>query len=317
MSDEYSSETERVFDSVCEPMPLWGGSWTEQKLDAFAKYVTAYLTIMHTYRDKYHWKLIYFDGFAGSGSRGDDNSEPVAETGLFNSSEIDIKRTEGDVYVGAAERVLQIGLRGFDYYYFNEPDKESRDALSTKLAKYQSPDKKFAFRSNDANTELVNLAGALHNDSNLKALILLDPFGMQLNWDSIASLKGCGADVWILVPTGVIINRLLDSKGKLLLSNKLQKFFGMSETDIRAFFYEDRQENTLFGEDITCHKLPNAIRRIADLYVNKLSGIFSNVIKEPLVLYNTRNVPIFHFVFASNNKTATKIASEIVGKIQY
>lgn len=100
---------------------------------------------MHTYRDKYHWKLIYFDGFAGSGSRGDDNSEPVAETGLFNSSEIDIKRTEGDVYVGAAERVLQIGLRGFDYYYFNEQDKESRDALSTKLAKYQSPDKNLRF----------------------------------------------------------------------------------------------------------------------------------------------------------------------------
>ena len=36
----------------------WGGSWTEQKLDTFESYVRAYLTIMNTYRDKFHWKLI-------------------------------------------------------------------------------------------------------------------------------------------------------------------------------------------------------------------------------------------------------------------
>ncbi len=46
----------------------WGGRWTEEKLDAFEKYVNAYLTIMNSYKEKYDWKLIYFDGFAGSGS---------------------------------------------------------------------------------------------------------------------------------------------------------------------------------------------------------------------------------------------------------
>ena len=46
----------------------WGGDWTEEKLAAFSKYVNAYLTIMNKYRDKYNWRLIYFDGFAGSGS---------------------------------------------------------------------------------------------------------------------------------------------------------------------------------------------------------------------------------------------------------
>ena len=52
-----------------EPLLQWGGSWTEEKLDAFTKYVNAYLTIMNKNRDRYGWKLIYFDGFAGSGSR--------------------------------------------------------------------------------------------------------------------------------------------------------------------------------------------------------------------------------------------------------
>jgi len=50
---------------VNEPDEEWGGKWTEKKLDAFAKYVSAYLTIMK--RNPY-WKTIYFDGFAGSGN---------------------------------------------------------------------------------------------------------------------------------------------------------------------------------------------------------------------------------------------------------
>ena len=66
MDDNY------IEDNMCgilnEPSP-WGGPWTEEKLDAFEKYVNAYLTIMNQYRDRNEWKLIYFDGFAGSGSR--------------------------------------------------------------------------------------------------------------------------------------------------------------------------------------------------------------------------------------------------------
>lgn len=48
----------------------WGGSWTEQKLDAFEAYVDAYLKIMYSTRKKCNgWpqEIIYFDGFAGSG----------------------------------------------------------------------------------------------------------------------------------------------------------------------------------------------------------------------------------------------------------
>ncbi len=173
---------------------------------------------------------------------------------------------------------------------------------------------KYGWGSNeDANDELKKLSNASSSKRNLKALVLLDPFGMQLNWESIASLKNCGADVWILVPTGTIINRLLDGKGKLLFSDKLQKFFGLSEEEIRSFFYENKIEATLFGEELICNKLPNTVHRIAELYVKRLKEIFEYVTEKPLVLNNTRGVPIFHFVFASNNATALNIANDIVG----
>ena len=43
MNNEYKNDIEQVSLSVCEPMAQWGGKWTEEKLDAFEKYVNAYL----------------------------------------------------------------------------------------------------------------------------------------------------------------------------------------------------------------------------------------------------------------------------------
>ena len=42
-------EEEKDVFIVCEPQNNWGGMWTEEKLDAFEKYVKAYLTIMKKY----------------------------------------------------------------------------------------------------------------------------------------------------------------------------------------------------------------------------------------------------------------------------
>lgn len=87
----YNEEEAEVL-MACEPISdSWGGRWTEEKLDAFEKYVNAYLTIMNSYREKYDWKLIYFDGFAGSGTRNENDVQPVSELllDLFNDKCLD------------------------------------------------------------------------------------------------------------------------------------------------------------------------------------------------------------------------------------
>ena len=87
--------------------------------------------------------------------------------------------------------------------------------------------------------------------------------------------------------------------------------------DIRSSernFYQQVTEQSLFGEIARQQKRDNTISRIAQLYLDLLGKEFAYVIKEPLVLRNSTNCPIFHFVFASHNRTGVKIASEIVGK---
>lgn len=297
----------------------WGGDWTEEKLTAFSKYVNAYLTIMNKYRDRYNWKLIYFDGFAGSGT--DQHAPEIddkANDNLFlqelESSELYVP-SDSDVYKGAAERVLSVQQRGFDIYYFIDKNEHSKLSLEERLSQYKS-NHTLAFRCGDANDMLQKMSEFMHTAQGhkYKALVLLDPFGMQVSWNSIEIFKDTGTDFWILVPTGVIVNRLLDRKGELRYIDKLKDFFGLNEQEIRSHFYQRRHEMTLFGETDVIEKVKEPIGKIAQLYLERLKTVFTHVIPEPLVLYNNMNVPIYHFVFASNNETAVKIAREIIGK---
>jgi three-Cys-motif partner protein len=285
----------------------WGGPWTERKLEAFSKYVWSYLTIMKEYP---FWETIYFDGFAGSGNR---KTKP---TDLFTQLQITLE--EEHVYKGAAERVLSLPENlSFDYHYFIDTNSDALDKLKGHLGILPgAKGKKLVYRSGDANHWLLELSKALQKKRPAyAALVFLDPFGMHINWESIAALKGTRSDIWILIPTGVIVNRLLDKAGKLKHIDKLQSFFGLSGEEIREAFYQVEAKKTLFGEEEVIRKVLKPIEKIAGLYIQQLKTVWKFVTEQPLKLENTRGVPIFHFVFASNKSNAVKIAKQIIQKL--
>lgn len=121
------------------------------------------------------------------------------------------------------------------------------------------------------------------------------------------------------VLVALFINRLLERKidadKGLAHAEKLENFFGMPQDDIKGFFYTEKKVQTLFGDDeMVITKAENSIRKIAQFYVKRLQEVMPYVTEEPLVLYNTHNVPIYHLVFASKNETALKIARDIINK---
>ncbi len=262
---------------------------------------TLFVSLSHPY-----WKTIYFDGFAGSGTR-----EEQKNPGLMQ--QLRITAEEEKTYKGAAERVLGLKDLSFDYYYFIDKNEKSIKKLKDKLGeKYK--DKTIVFRSGDANQQLLELSSALKTND-FAALVFLDPFGMQIDWNSIAELKDTHSDVWILVPTGVIVNRLLDRAGKLEFSDKLQSFFGLTIEEIKNYFYREHKVQTLFGEEEIITKVSQPIEKIANLYAERMKTIWEHVTDKPLVLRNRNGVPIFHFVFASNYKNAKTIAKQIIQNI--
>jgi three-Cys-motif partner protein len=257
-----------------------------------------------------HWETIYFDGFAGSGQR--KTEEP---SDLYKQLKLTEDEEQG--YKGAAQRIIEIdNTLKFNYYYFADTDKESLANLEEKLRGLPaSTGKELIFRPGDANHWVQELGNAMRTKK-YAALIFLDPFGMQIDWNTIESLKDTRSDIWILIPTGVIVNRMLDHKAELIYSNKLKSFLGMTEEEIRQTFYTQTIQTSLFGDQLeVIKKVSKPIDKIADVYVNKLKTVWKYVTERPLRLETSNGTPLFHFIFASNNQTGLKIAKEIIQNI--
>lgn len=277
-------------------MKNFGGQWTFDKIEIFIKYVKAYIEIMKVHP---YWKLIYFDGFAGSG---------------------EIIHTENDeltLFEGMAKRILQIDdPKSFDIYYFVDKNEDNTKKLNDYIEKDFAYKKQIIYIVNDdCNKKLIDLANFLQKpeNKNYKVLAFIDPYGMQVNWDSIKSLKGLPIDMWILVPTGIGVNRLLKKDCQIsdewLL--KLKSFLGLSEDKILSYFYSEVAENTLFGEEVKICKVNQAIEKAGILYKEQLHSVFKYV-SNPFLMKNKTGSTLFHFFMASNNAIAQKIANEII-----
>lgn len=273
-------------------MNQFGGNWTEQKIEMVVDYAKAYLTIMNRYPQ---FKTLYFDGFAGSGD-------------IFKDDETDI-----EIIKGTAIRVLEITTpKTFDQYYFVEKDEKNKEELEQTI-KSKFSDRKYNVVNEDCNKKLSSMANFLKENKNYRVLAFVDPYGMSVDWASIEVLKGLGIDLWILVPTGMGVNRLLRndfniSEAWLL---KLEKFLGLPRKEIIDYFYKRKSTFTLFGEEAMIKKEADAIQKAGELYRKRLNEIFQFV-SEPFKMKNSTGTTMYHFMMASNNKTAQKIANDII-----
>lgn len=279
-------------------MNKFGGDWTEEKIVVFMKYVRAYLQIMKT-RTRY--RLLYFDGFAGSGTISPDEDP-------------------NEFIQGVATQVLSITEpREFDVYMFVEKNADHADNLRA-LVESDFPNKTVRVAEGDCNEKLLQLATYMRSPAhrNDRALAFIDPYGMQLSWDTLVALRGVEMDAWILVPTGIGIGRLLKNNGEIQPGwmTRLQDFLGMSPEEIYAYFYRQETRHTLFGDETVVVKQERASERAGQLYRERImaANIFSHV-SEPLVLRNSKNSIMYHFILCSNNATALKIANDITKKI--
>jgi three-Cys-motif partner protein len=275
-------------------MNNFGGDWTKVKIEILVEYAKAYLSIM---KQRPFYKLMYFDGFAGSGFIIKD------------------KKIAVDVTVGAARRIIEISEpRSFDSYYFVEKDPKNF-ALLEENTKKAFPKKTIHAVCDDCNKKIIDLSNFLRDPKNKKVrtLAYIDPCGMQVEWRSIESLRQLPVDMWILVPTGLGVNRLLKKNGQISEAwlEKLEIFLGLTRQEIEKRFY--KKTPTLFEEITLIEKVNNAIDNSAKLYQSRLKEVFEFVSK-PYELKNSSNSVMYHLFLTSNNKTAEKIGSEIVKK---
>jgi three-Cys-motif partner protein len=271
-------------------MNQFGGSWTEAKMEIVVSYAKAYLTIMN----KQSWvKTLYFDGFAGSG---------LIDCG--DSTEL--KK-------GTALRILDIDSpRSFDIYYFVELNELYKSELEQNInANYFG--RNVHVVNEDCNKKLISMSAFLKENNEFRALVFIDPYGMSVNWNSIESLRGIGVDLWILVPTGLGVNRLLKNNGEISQAwfAKLESFLGMDQSEIKNHFYRTQVQNTLFGTETNLEKEKGIVNKIGGLYKKRLNEVFKYV-SDSFIMRNKNNAIMYHFMMATNNAMALKIANDVI-----
>lgn len=277
-------------------MNNFGGNWSKIKIEILVDYAKAYLTIMNKYP---YLKTIYFDGFAGTGSITHSETEHYI-----------------DDTIGAAKRIIEIEKpKSFDIYYFVELDSNKcKLLLENTRDSYPLKKDNIYVVNNDCNIKLIDIANYLRKgeNKNKRALLYIDPFGMALDWRSIENLRGLPIDMWILVPTGLGVNRLLIRNGQIseAWKKKLEKFLGIESKEIEDYFYKKYQ--TLFGDE-SFKKESDAIKKIAKLYSERLKTVFKYVSK-PYELKNSSNSIMYHLFLVTNNKAGFTIANDIVKK---
>jgi three-Cys-motif partner protein len=293
---------------------MFGGPWTQQKLECLRKYLKAYTTILKRNVRAQFFRITYVDAFAGTGYMRFEIPEiPLAAmVPELHELRSELLLQAQEYKKGSVVRALEVEP-SFDNYLFIERD----PLLFAELQKVrdQFPDKRDRIEvvNADANDHLLDWCKRSDWRRN-RAVVFLDPFGMQVEWSLVKAIAETKAiDLWLLFPL-FATNRLLVAHGKPPESwaSRLTCTFGTDRWEEE--FYQTEKSVLLEGVEIV-QKIADE-KRISEFFVRQLKSVFE-VVAEPLLLRNTRGAALFLFCFAAGNArggpTAARIAKQIIG----
>jgi len=261
------------------------GRWSEDKLSLLRKYLEAYTKIMKGKawcRNGYH----YIDAFAGTG-------KPKAK--------------DEERYIDGSPRVALKISPPFRSYIFIE--KEDWRVGKLKELQDEFPNCNIEIKQGDCNTIIVNeIVTEIRFENFNRGIIFLDPFGMDIEWETIERIANTRAlEIFLNFPVMAINRSVLTKKAWKLTPGqiaRMNRFWG--SPDWRDDLYEE--EPTLFGPKIK--KIPQTGKSLGELFRSRLNKMFREV-SDPLVMTNSNNAPLYCLIFAGHEKVGKKIVQDI------
>ena len=267
------------------------GPWAREKLEALRQYLDFYTTVL---KKQGHWLrgTIFVDAFAGPGlSRVRKRARTADAPELFDfDTEPDTAEIE---FLKGSPRVALDIANPFTSYVFIEREPQRLAELEALKVEYASR-RVIDVRKGDANAELQEWLAAGIDWKHHRAVVFLDPFGMQVSWSTIEMLAGTSAiEVIVNFPLGMAIQRLLTRSGDIPhgWQISLDMFFG--SPDWRGLVYET--ESDLFGPTVS--KVSDSGIKLLKWYRGRLQDIFGHVSTARLIK-NTRGNPLYYLIWA-------------------
>lgn len=285
------------------------GPWAKDKLDRLGKYLNAYTTIMR----KQSWcsGFVYIDAFAGPGRHEVRHKEGTQRLqNLLLSVATFSQQDEGQSkFIEGSPRIALEIKFPFSWYVFIEKH-PARVADLQDLQKEYRETRNIVVRQSDCNGYL--LEKLVHNPkidwASWRAVVFLDPFGMQVPWSTLAALGQTKAiEVFLNFPVGMAIQRLLLRAGQFTAKKreKLDTYF--ASPDWYDVLY--RVAPNLFGASMV--KVEESGQALLNWYRKRLQEAFGHASKAALIR-NTKGGHLYYLLLATPNKKGLKIADDIL-----
>lgn len=260
------------------------GEWSVLKLDIIEQYGSAYTKAFNV-RGRRLSKY-YIDGFSGAGVHV-------------------VKRTRQQIE-GSPARALKI-VPPFDGYYFIDLNKD-KTAYLEKLCEGRSD---VHIINDDANAYLRELLPTIQYARYNRALCVLDPYGLHLDWEIIELAgKSVAVDMFLNFPV-MDMNRNAIWRTPERASpegiERMSRFWG-DESWKQAAYSKSKQSSLFFEPDE--EKQPNsAIVAAFRERLHKVAGF--EFVPDPLPMINSRNAVVYYLFFASPKPVAKSIITHI------
>lgn len=255
------------------------GYWSEIKLEIVRDYASAYSRILNAKKLPH----IYVDAFAGAGQH--------------------ISKGSGEFVSGGPINALKV-VPPFREYHFI-------DLSSAKVENLQSlaaGNERVSIYEGDCNEVLIKkIFPTLQFESYRRALCLLDPYGLDLDWQVMFQAGQLGTvDMFLNFPVmDMNRNALWRNPGKVSSerAQRMTRFWGDESWKQAAY----STAGNLFGEP---EKEPN--EAVAEAFRERLIkvGGFKKV-PVPLPMRNSRGAVVYYLFFASQVGVAENIVNDI------
>jgi three-Cys-motif partner protein len=198
----------------------------------------------------------------------------------------------------------------FRRYIFIEKKPERAAELAALTAQF--PNRKTEVWQRDANEALCSFAGIV-DWRRARALVFIDPYGMQVSWATLEALAATKAvDVALLFPTGPL-NRMLKREGDIpeAWQHRIDDHLGC--TNWRDAFYANSATTSLFGDLLEDHQKTATIDALRRFALDRFRTIFPWVCDQALPLANSKGSVLYHLflVCANPSPAAGQLAMKL------
>jgi len=265
------------------------GYWSEVKLDIIKEYAAAYSRILSAQK-KLRLHHIYIDAFAGAG--------------------VHMSKASGEFVPGSPVNALLV-QPPFRQYHFIDLDKKKVAALESFARKRQDV---FIYHG-DCNRILLDsvLPLAKYEDYR-RALCILDPYGLHLDWKVIAEAgRMRSVEVFLNFPVADINRNVLwrDREGVSPEQvGRMNRFWG--DESWKQIAYTPSRQAQLWGPPDEEKASNEAIAESFRKRLREVAGLSS--VPKPVVMRNKQNAVVYYLYFASHKAVAEDIVQDIFKK---